>query len=273
MHKPQLHDFRHELQNCDFAISPLGLGTVKLGRNQGVRYPQAFVIPDDDDAMALLQLARELGINLLDTAPAYGNSEERLGKLLRGQRREWIICSKAGEEFVDGESSFNFTPEHIQHSVKRSLQRLQTDYLDIVLIHSDGNDLDIIKHWGAIEVLNELKQQGWIRASGMSTKTVEGGLAAAAQGDVVMATLNLDYAEERPVFEYCAGQHKTTLVKKAFASGHICEHAQQGEDPIERSLKFIFATPGVSAVIAGTINPGHLTHNAAALEQVLMALR
>jgi aryl-alcohol dehydrogenase-like predicted oxidoreductase len=47
----------------------------------------------------------------LDTAPAYGNSEERLGKLLKDDRKQWLICSKVGEEFIEGESSFDFS-EH-----------------------------------------------------------------------------------------------------------------------------------------------------------------
>jgi aryl-alcohol dehydrogenase-like predicted oxidoreductase len=54
---------------------------------------------DDDEARMLLKLT-SLGINLIDTAPAYGRSEERLGPLLRGQRQEWVIVSKVGEEFA-----------------------------------------------------------------------------------------------------------------------------------------------------------------------------
>ena len=62
-------------------ISPIGLGTVKLGRNTGVKYPQQFKLPNDKQAQDLLHIAKEWNINLIDTAPAYGNSEQRLGKL------------------------------------------------------------------------------------------------------------------------------------------------------------------------------------------------
>src|SRR5690606_33729328 len=99
MSLPTLHDFHRPLGSTGFKVSPLGLGTVKLGRDQGVKYPTGFTIPGDDDASLLLAQARELGINLIDTAPAYGRSEERLGPLLRGQRDEWVIVSKVGEEF------------------------------------------------------------------------------------------------------------------------------------------------------------------------------
>ncbi|MEZ5530383.1 MAG: aldo/keto reductase [Porticoccaceae bacterium] len=82
--------------NTGINVSILGLGTVKLGRDQGVKYPNGFVIPDDRQASKLISLAHDLGINLIDTAPAYGNSEERLGTLLKGQRDQWVICSKVG---------------------------------------------------------------------------------------------------------------------------------------------------------------------------------
>jgi aryl-alcohol dehydrogenase-like predicted oxidoreductase len=73
---------RKHIANTGVTVSPLGLGTVKLGRDKAVKYPEGFKIPDDKQALDLLALAWDLGINLIDTAPAYGNSEERLGKLL-----------------------------------------------------------------------------------------------------------------------------------------------------------------------------------------------
>ena len=82
-------------------VSPLGLGTVKLGRNQQVKYPQGFDIPDDAQVSELLALAWELGINFIDTAPAYGTSEQRLGQLLP-RADDWVIMTKVGEIFENG---------------------------------------------------------------------------------------------------------------------------------------------------------------------------
>jgi len=104
-----LHELHRPLGSTGLTVSPLGLGTVKLGRDQGVKYPNGFQIPGDDEARMLLRQARDLGINLIDTAPAYGRSEERLGPLLRGQRQDWVIVSKVGEEFVDGQSTHDFS--------------------------------------------------------------------------------------------------------------------------------------------------------------------
>ena len=254
------------LGNTGLQVSALGLGTVKLGRDQAVKYPGSFTIPDDHNAAALLAQARDLGINLIDTAPAYGNSEERLGKLLAGQRSDWLICSKVGEEFEGGQSHFDFSPEHTRQSVQRSLRRLNTAVIDIVLVHSDGNDLHIIREMGTLEVLEQLKQEGLIRAFGMSTKTVEGGLTAAAVSDVVMLTYNLDSREELPVLDACASLGVGALIKKALASGHL---ARQYQDPVQASMDLVFAHPATSAAIVGTITPAHLQANVDAVRRVV----
>ena len=79
---------KRQLGQTGIEMSVLGLGTVKFGRNEGVKYPESFDIPDDAALADLLSIAKDLGINTLDTAPAYGTSEERLGGLLKGQRIE-----------------------------------------------------------------------------------------------------------------------------------------------------------------------------------------
>jgi len=219
----------------------------------------------------LLDLARDLGINLIDTAPAYGMSEERLGPLLQGQRDHWVIVSKVGEEFVDGQSRFDFSPKHTRFSVERSLRRLETDRIELVLVHSDGRDLEILQHSGVYETLAELKREGKIRGFGLSGKTVEGGLLALQHGDCAMVTYNLNERAERPVLDYAQAHAKGILVKKALASGHAC--LSSGEDPVRLSFEMLFAHPGVGAAIVGTINPQHLSDNVHTAAAVLTRQR
>lgn len=254
------------LGGTGLVVSALGLGTVKLGRDQGVKYPEGFTIPDDRAARALLVRARNLGINLIDTAPAYGTSEQRLGQLLREERDQWVICSKVGEEFEGGKSRFDFSPEHTRYSVERSLRRLKTDVIDIVLVHSDGRDLEIIRELGTLQALRELKSRGLIRAFGFSGKTVAGGLAAAACCDVVMLTYNLSHREERPVLDACAASGVGTLIKKALASGHL---ARDYDDPVQAAMDLVFSHPGTGAAIVGTITPAHLEANADAARKAI----
>ncbi len=256
---------KKNLADTGLEVSALGLGTVKFGRDQDVKYPYSFSIPDARQAAELLTLAKSLGINLIDTAPAYGNSEERLGTLLQGQRNDWVICSKVGEEFEHGHSRFDFTPEHTRYSVARSLRRLDTDFLDIVLVHSDGNDEDIILNRGTLETLAELKRAGLIRAFGMSTKTLSGGLLAALHCDCVMVTYNLEQRQERSIIDLCEKNNRGVLLKKALGSGHLLS-----ENSLQDSMDFIFSHPGVTSAIVGTINPQHLRDNVA---RALLALQ
>ncbi|MDQ5911185.1 MAG: Aldo/keto reductase [Pseudomonadota bacterium] len=248
-------------------VSPLGLGTVKFGRNQGVKYPQPFNLPTDQEALALLELAWDLGINLLDTAPAYGESEERLGRLLRRCRHDWVIVTKIGEAFHKGVSSFDFTAAATHASVERSLRRLGVETLDVVLIHSNGDDLAILEQAEVLPTLRNLQQAGLIRAVGMSSKTVAGGLRAAECCDVVMATCNLAQREELPVIRAAHVAGKGVFIKKGLLSGHLDTLAKA--DPVRASLEFIFAEPGVSSVIVGTLNRAHLRANVEAAERVL----
>jgi len=251
---------KRSLGKTGIDVSCLGLGTVKLGRNQEVKYPAGFALPEDREVLALLDQAKSLGINLLDTAPAYGSSEQRLGRLL-SNRTDWVICSKVGEEFNNGKSFYNFSAEHVQFSVERSLRNINTDYLDCILIHSDGRDQQIIENSDCIETLLRLKEKGMIRSFGMSTKTVAGGLLAAELMDVVMVTYNPSATEEESVIEAAESAGKGVLIKKALNSGHDCADPRLPDHPIARNMRFIFARPGVSSIIIGTINTQHLQEN------------
>ncbi len=276
-------------------VSPLGLGTVKLGRNRALKYPgsdkgEGFPLPTDEQAEALLRTAADLNINLIDTAPAYGTSEERLGALMSklhwlGGRDRWVICTKCGEEFDNqvGESRFDFTPEHTKLSVERSLRRLNIDTLDIVLLHSDGRDEWIINHSGALDALRELQRRGLIRAIGISTKTVDGGLLALRQSagacDVVMLPYSPLERAHGVVVDAARHRGVGVLVKKALASGHTTdllnkmpvEIRSAVSDPIQAAMRFTLQRAGVSSVIVGTTNPAHLRDNAAAAEMALAA--
>ncbi len=239
-------------------VSVLGLGTVKLGRTTGVKYaggPAPLVVPTDGEARALLDAARELGINLIDTAPAYGTSEERLGSLL-GKSTDWIVCTKAGEEFDGDRSRYDFSAQAVRRSVERSLRRLRRERVDVVLIHSDGRDAEILERSGAPEELERLRKSGLIGQIGMSTKTVGGGLAAVERLDVVMVTLNPRETADLAVIARAKELGKGVLIKKALAQGHAVTGA---------GLEFAVNTLGVTSVVVGTISPEHLRENVSAI--------
>jgi len=255
------------LGNTGIWVSPLGLGSVKFGRNLGVKYPSPFSLPSTSELAYLIAEALDAGINVLDTAPAYGSSEQRIGSLLNAKRQQFCLMTKAGEEFNNGQSSYDFSAEHIQFSVERSLRRLRTDYLDVVLIHSDGNDMDIINHSDAIPALLDLQKKGLIRATGMSSKSVEGGLAALRHLDVAMVTYNLTDTTELPVITYAEQENKGIFIKKALASGHLCTQDQAAD--IYKSFAHVYSLAGVSSAIVGCIDPRHLRANVQTINAIL----
>lgn len=256
------------LGSTGLRTSVIGLGTVKLGRNTGVKYPSAFQLPDDAAAASLLRTAADLGINLIDTAPAYGESEQRLGALLAGWRDRWIITTKVGEEFADGASHFDFSAPACRASVERSLRRLRTEVLDCVLVHSDGQIETSFAGSPLHNELDSLKRQGKVRAFGVSTKTIEGAIHALPVCDVLMLTIapgdgNAD-APDAPAAEAAARRGVGVLVKKALRSGHAATPAD-----VRRAFTYALGFRAVASIVVGTINPAHLRENCEAADAAL----
>ncbi len=237
-------------------ISKIGLGTVKIGRNQGLRYDEGFELPDATAVRALLDQAAALGVTLLDTAPAYGNSETKIGEAIAGQRDRWVLATKVGEYFEDGRSHFDFSAETTEQSLANSLRRLQTDHLDLVLVHSTGEDTYVARETPVLDVLSRWRDRGDIGAIGMSTKTVADTIALLPDIDAVMVTLNPAHTAEIPVIEAAHAQGKLVLIKKALDSGALA--GAEGADPVGDALRFSAGQPGVTSIVIGTLNPEHL---------------
>ncbi len=246
-------------------VSPIGLGTVKLGRTRGLKYPAPSELPSDERVRELLGAAQDLGVNLIDTAPAYGLAEDRLGALLPGSRDDWVICTKAGESFEDGESSFDFSPAAIERSIDQSLRRLRTDHVDALLVHSDGQIEHDLVESGVLDALQRIRESGRARLIGVSPKTLEGAMLAVEHCDVVMLTLNPADTSCAPAVEAARERGVGVLIKKALASGHV-DRLGPGEDPAGSAVRFALGHRGVSSVVIGTSSPEHLSHAVHAAE-------
>ena len=246
---------RRTLGDTGIAVSALGLGTVQFGRQTGVRYRHPAPRPTDAAIADLLATARGLGVNLLDTAPAYGDSETRLGEALAGERDRWVICTKVGEEFDGRRSRYDFSEAHTLASVERSLRRLCTDRLDIVLVHADDRGVEAIRAAGVFRALRTLRRQGVIGALGYSNRGVADGRDALADVDVLMCTVNAHRQEELPLIAEAGAAGVGVLVKKPLASGF------RPHGVLPDTLR----APGVTTVVVGTLNPAHLASHAEAI--------
>lgn len=254
------------LGHTGLQCSPLGIGTVKWGRTVGLKHAP-FELPSERICQELLDIALASGVNVLDTAPAYGIAEERLGTLLGSRRDQFHLFSKTGEIFhEDGSSSWDFSAAHTRRSVEESLRRLRTDHLESVLLHCPREDLAVIRNTPALETLAALKAEGKIRAAGVSVMSLEGGMAAVPLCDVVMVAWNAWFHEHQPVIEAAAAAGCGVLLKKVLSSGNLPADAGAGtgaEDTAAFCLRAALQLPGNPCVIAGTIRPAHLQTNIA----------
>lgn len=237
-------------------VAPLGFGAFKIGRNEKVKYPKPYDLPDDATVERLLNGVLDSGVNLIDTAPAYGISEERIGKFLSHRRGEFVLSTKVGERFINGESSFDFSGPGIRASVSESLRRLRTEAVDILFVHSNGEDLKIQQQSDVVPTLQKLKHAGYLRAIGFSGKTAEGAEAALDWADAVMVEYHLQNTSHADVISLAEKRGIGVVVKKGLASGHL--HPSD-------AIRFVLSNPHVTSVIVGGLNLEHLHANIAAV--------
>jgi aryl-alcohol dehydrogenase-like predicted oxidoreductase len=243
---------RRPLGRTGLNISPIGFGGFKIGRNQQIKYPTAYDLPGEADLARLLNGLLDLGINYIDTAPAYGLSEERIGRHLSPRRSEFVLATKVGETFEEGASSYDFSAAGLRTSIERSLLRLNTPSIDVLLVHSDGRDLWIQNETDAVSVLREFKQRGLVRAIGLSGKTVEGAVRALDWADVLMVEYHLEDRSHAELIAEAAARGVGIVVKKGLASGHL---------PAAEAIHFVLSNPHVASVVVGGLNLEHFRAN------------
>ena len=246
------HMDRRPLGRTGLHVTPIGFGAFKIGRNVGAKYESAYELPSEREVESLLNGVLDLGINYIDTAPAYGLSEERIGKAIGHRRDEFVISTKVGEQFDNGKSAFDFSRKGIEESIALSRKRLRADVIDVVFLHSDGNDLDIIRGGATIDALIDLRDRGIIRAVGFSGKTVEGALAAMPVCDVLMVEYHVNDMSHASVIAECAERGVGVVVKKGLASGRL---------PAEDAIPFVLQNPGVSSMVIGGLDLKHIEQN------------
>lgn len=243
---------RRSLGQTGIQLSPIGFGAFKIGRNQGIKYPTVYDLPDDAATEHLLNGVLDLGINLIDTAPAYGRSEERIGRFLSRRRKDFILSTKVGETFENGQSTYDYSAASIRDSVHGSLKRLRTDVLDLVFVHSRGDDEAILTQTDVVPTLQSLRDAGLIRFLGMSGKTPAGARLAMDWASVLMVEYHLNDTSHEPIMAEALHRGIGVVVKKGLASGQL---------PPATAIPFVLNNPAVASLIIGGLNLEHLKDN------------
>ena len=155
---------RSALGDKSLQVSRLGLGTVQLGMAYGYdKQPP----PPEDEAISIIRQALDMGINFIDTSNSYsrGKSEEFIGQAAKDVRHQLLLATKVNSPMGEGPNMQGNSRQHIMTEVEKSLQRLQTDYIDLYQIHFPDPQTPIEE---TLRALDDLVHQGKVRYIGCS---------------------------------------------------------------------------------------------------------
>lgn len=163
------------LGRTGFEVSQISLGTVEIGMPYGIAHNGHVPVPDERAAARLLNHALDIGINFIDTARAYGESEAIVGRTLRHRRNEFFLASKVISPYGQNLRAAEIR-ERAAASIQESLRLLQTDYIDLMMIHCRA--LEVVPDPVVFETLLEFQRQGKIRKIGASVYGEDSPVAA-----------------------------------------------------------------------------------------------
>ncbi|GGA60736.1 aldo/keto reductase [Ornithinibacillus halotolerans] len=209
---------KRKLGKSDLEVSVLTLGCMSLGT-------------DKEKAKNIIDFALDTGINHLDTADLYdfGLNEEIVGEAIKGKRDQIVLTTKVGNHFNKESKAWFWDPSkpYIKSEVKESLRRLQTDYIDFYMLHGGTLDDPIDE---TIEAFEELKQEGVIRAYGISSirPNVIREYVKRSSIDGVMTQYSLlDRRPEEEILDLLHKNNISVLVRGPLAKGMLSNRAKE----------------------------------------------
>jgi aryl-alcohol dehydrogenase-like predicted oxidoreductase len=288
-------DYR-TLGRTDLRVSALALGTVELGMDYGINAPGHFGRPTDDAAIAIVHAAIDGGINLIDTARGYGESERILGQALRGKREQVIIATKVTTHLPDGTPPVGKALQaRMFDQLETSLRLLQTDHVEIWQIHNV--DAQLLAQWETIaETFALAQQQGKICWRGGSFYGAQLPVQALARDlfDVIQVTYSVfDQRISDQLLGLAHAQDVGVLVRSVLLKGALTERADHlpdhleslraqsrrfrqlvneadiGLSPAQAALAFALAQERIQSVLVGVRTAAELADNLAALAVAL----
>lgn len=278
-------------------VSEIGLGSWQLAN-------PVWGCDDSAEALRVVQTALDLGCNFFDTAPGYGagRSETLLGLALKPCRGQVVLCSKFGHP---AQGPTDFSVAALRPSIEASLRRLQTDYLDVLLVHNPPAELLDGRRSALYETLDRLVEHGLLRSYGVSVDTLQDlrTVLHSTGSRVVEVLFNVFQQDVRAGFDEALERGVSLVAKVPLDSGWLAGH--YGGDSrfsgirerwpvavIERratlvaqfsallppglpmahaALRYVLAHPAVSCAIPGAKSAQQVRDNIAAAEVALDA--
>ena len=250
----------------------LGLGLISLGREWATRKPP---LPTLDEARGLLELALDLGIRFLDTAPCYGSSEEKLGIFLRSLPTErlsgLVVATKCGEEWIEETRStkVDHSYDSLCRSIDRSLDRLPVIHL--LQIHKAT--AEVVTDTRVLRALDYAGSRG-ITEFGASVKDLDAARYTLANPlfSYLQFPFNILHPELREIFEMAEGSGRKLIINRPLAMGSLVldqEGRTRGVEAIAEAFRFVMQHSFSGVLLMGTSSETHLRQNIVAWHQVL----
>lgn len=202
----------------------------------------------------VIRKALEAGVNFIDTAELY-RTYSYIREAIRGYNNDVIIASKC----------YAYTYKEMRESVKKALEELGRDYIDIFMLHEQESILTIKGHWEAMEYLLEAKDKGIVRAVGVSTHHVEGVLGAASvpEIDVIHPLINMagigirggNTEDMIKAIKAAAGAGKGLYAMKALGGGNLIGRT-------EEAFSFVMSISELASVAVGMNTIDEVEYNA-----------
>jgi aryl-alcohol dehydrogenase-like predicted oxidoreductase len=286
-----------KIGSTQISVSEIGFGAWGIGGNSNGAV--AYGPTDDNESIRALRHAFDCGVNFFDTANfyGYGHSEKIIGKGLLGIRDKIVISTKVGMISDKGDQDFSLS--HIRRSIEQSLRRLNTDYIDLYLLHSPPIDI-VIEDITILKCMRQLQNEGKIREFGISVRSPEDGLKAIDLGiSCIQINFNLldQRAAENGLFDLClekgVGVIGRTPLCFGFLTGHYLSddkfdtsdhrgkwstkqldkwanayqlfksalNVTEDQTPAQIALRFCISFPAISSVIPGMLTLDHVNEN------------
>jgi aryl-alcohol dehydrogenase-like predicted oxidoreductase len=265
---------KNKLGKTDLEVSRLGFGGAELGFVPNIKQV---------DVDALLNSALDSGLNLIDTAAGYLESERMIGEAVGHRRKEFYLISKCGE--LDGFTRSDWSKKGILEVIETSLRDLKTDYLDIAQLHSCN--AEILRQGDCIEGLQRAKEKGYTRYIGYSGDNesakfaIETGIFDTLQTSVSVADQspidgNIKLAKEKGLGIIAKRPIANAVWRNAEKPADAYHHPywdriqklkfeflqKSLEESISIALRFTLSIDGISTAIVGTTKPDRWQENA-----------
>ncbi|MCK5704831.1 MAG: aldo/keto reductase [Cyclobacteriaceae bacterium] len=216
------------LGNTGIKVSEISFGGVEIGLPYGIGVENKTDMICETEAIDLLHTAIDVGINFFDTARQYGNSETIMGKAFNDRRDNVILGTKC-IHFLEKDGSipkYSKLNKIIEASLKKSLEELQTDYVDIFMLHQV--DMKILESEDVCQIFSNLKKSGITRTIGVSTYTIEETKKSIETGiwDIIQLPFNLMDQRQADLFSLASQKGIGIIVRSVLLKGLLSDRGK-----------------------------------------------